>query len=282
MNRALPCSIAVMAIFFLVPTALAAETGSGATAPTDTGALLQDTFTRLHRDLLLYQFTEKTQLQGDATAKAETKRIEDLWRKRKAEARERCREQLDVTITSRRFQTLARCFRDDLALDKSYYDRRLESISDDVSLSEKARIRLESKLEDLVDAQATLMDGVDGGIYGTQEQLLDAKHKLLELYLRPLWATDTQARADRALGWLAILTDDLEMLARQQSDSTRTGVLYTAAECLARGADDLLSVMDENDYKKTKDLYSQALTTLRSCNPALRDAAGQTGTTAAE
>lgn len=262
-------SASILVAAVLATASLTAHAASGEALPvTDSGALLAHARLQLQRELLLYQFTQRDDLVRVDPLAEEVRRVEVLWRKRKADARSRCNAELQTVSTARRFALLSRCMRDDLALDASYYARLTEVVTGDLSLSEKLRVRLEDRIDELTEAQTALMDGLDGGIYIDEAELRAAKRKYVELYLRPYWVARSQARADRLMGWIAVLLKQIDSAPAGSPESLLSTDVATMT-CLLDASQELGDVVDENDYKKIISMYSQSTTTLGSCLQAM-------------
>ena len=228
-------------------TASGAVTGSGGIAEVATDrelAIVRQELEELNRAVALYRMDDVDVLVDTAKDEAEAESLVASIRRRQTERRKECRMAVRRSGKEIRWQTVSGCFREDLQQQIAMQEKRLAFLEKAEGMTESARVNALVAARQLIDALRAVIDGIDGKVYETEEDLLKAKTRLLDLYRRPLWTSLTRLRADRALRWTARLADDLRepISALRSADETTLGAARAAVSCLSQGADRLLVI----------------------------------------
>lgn len=211
---------AIFASFLLTTTAFAASgsvaSGSGSTASGSTvesQELIKDRAARA-KDL-------RARILKGKKAEAEFLVQRAAFRKKRAELRRDCRDDLRRANRDTKFSTLQRCYRSDLTLERDFFlDERmyldaLQDVTKSINAAAVDRVNL------LVDALNTVLFAIDNNVYHEEADILEARTNLHTRYRVPTWNAVALVRADRALSMLAALIIDLDAAKLPASQDVR-------------------------------------------------------------
>ena len=179
----------------------------------------------------------------------------------RADNRRTCREDLRRANKTTLMKTLLTCYRNELTSLKDFLGKQKKELQGTAGITPTIRTLAIKKTDLVIDAVGTIIFAIDSGVYGTQEQLLEAKINLYKKYRVPLWDTWMTVRADRTLSWIALLIADIDHL-RNQGD--RRPELTDTRVCLTFQESSLQHILKLADERGGPQLTT-ALTGLQDC-----------------
>jgi hypothetical protein len=188
--------------------------GSGASSSSESAMLIQERLDRTKDFHVKYLQSKKDETALRAKQAAyETKR---------AAYRQQCRDDLRRANRDARFPALLRCYKGDLALEADYLGKLRDSLKTMAGVTSGVRINAQNRLDLLKDAMDTVTLGIDGGVYATNDDLLEVRRNLLEKYRKPWWSALDEVRADQTLSWTQYLITLVDAL---RSDEKAAGTV---------------------------------------------------------
>ncbi len=192
----------VPSLLFALPAFAASGdtmTGSGSLAPelTESNSLKKERQSRadqLKKDLIGWPKLDAQYREKLAT-----------FYKKRAAFRKQCREDMRRANRDTLITTLLRCYKSVLTLERDFLKERHLYLEKLPGVTAKVRPTTLSRLDLLSDAMGTIVFAIDNGVYGVQDEVLEAKTSLLQKYRQPFWQGLTFADADRSLSQIATL-----------------------------------------------------------------------------
>lgn len=199
-----------------------------------------------------------------AEAKLRTERMEN---------RRDCRESMRKANRDQRFAKLVTCMHDDLTHTTDMLKARSQAIIAAPGVTEELRELIIARSELLRDAMSTIIDGLDAGVYESEEGLHEARKNLREKYLLPYWSLLPRMQAEQTLAWISHLLLRSQSLSASQTLSTEvTAKLDEAGICLRDAETRLEEALTEKDSQKMNTSISQVQSTLVPCIGKYREA----------
>lgn len=183
-------------------------------------------------------------------------------RDKRAAERRACRESLRRANRDARLGVLLQCYADDLAATRVIFGLQREEAALLPGVSPAVRSIAVQRFDVLDDAIQTILDGVDVGVFATEEEALETKHNLRERYVLPAFAALADARTDRLQAWIAHLGTRL-LTARETAEHTME--IDAVLTCLIEAQALVAGVLDKESNGGNKTTLSQAQSTLKSC-----------------
>lgn len=198
---------------------------------------------------------------------------ESKLRSQRSDLRKDCRESLRKANRDQRVTTLITCMREDLEITLQMIHSRSESITATPGVSEEVRSLIIARSALLADAIGTIIDGLDAGVYETEEGLYEARKNLREKYFLPYWSLLPRMQAEQSLAWISHVLVRAKSLTEAEILSTEVTTKFAEAEgCLVGTEEALDAVAAEKDFQKMNMIISQARSTAISCIKIYRDA----------
>jgi hypothetical protein len=247
-------------VLFSVPFVVSAQevpTGSGATTASGSVTIQETAELKALRNIRTKDFRSKMLAFSKIDASFRTH--ETAFRKKRAELRRNCREELRRANRDTKFPKTLQCFRSEMTLEKDFLQERSDWLAAMPGVPNTARSVAVSRLDVLRDAVDTVVLGIDGKVYVTIEDLLEARANLLAKYRTPFAESLTTARAETLLTWTQELILSLDStLASDGSSLSEDGKASWAAarECLLKTEHALLNLHNADAAPTLIDLRS--------------------------
>lgn len=264
--RLVALSLACMAL--LPMTLEAAMTGSGADA--------SDAVTEEHQQAWRTQALRfKQQLLQDKKNKTSEAHREALqrYRKQTADHHRRCRMDIRSANRDTKLKTVLRCLRGALVLEQEFREVEQDALYAIPGATEAHRLKAVKASDDLLEAIATVIDGIDGRVFGSIEELVETKQKLNDQYRVPLARAFVLLRADRAVSWIARL-GSLTLDAAEEEATVKSSAIHEewreVLTCLASTEDELNALLSSKEDEETAGSLRKIQENLRGCAADLR------------
>ena len=192
------------------------------------------------------------------------------YQENRSQIRQECRKSIRRANRDERRSEILRCYRSQLTQDLTFLRKQSEVIEGIPGISVEVKNTAIARTEELTIATVAILNAIDSGVYETLDEVKEAKRNLFTLYRLPQLLSLNHHRADRTVSWIALLIQHLSVLLPENPDKTMSNTLEEGLLCLRVQLDLLQSVLDENDYYKSKRILSQSQVHLRSCIEALR------------
>lgn len=243
--------ILLFSFFLPLATAHAQESGSGAV--TESGAIVLTGSGRTASDILESlsartaeespprSFTE-LMLPEKLTAARDAQ--ENKIRERLLQLRRECHEALRRANRDTLPPTANRCMRGELLLEMNMLRKQKEEFARMPTLPPEAIAEVAHSTDNLIEAQATMIDGIDAGVFSTVDLLKEAKKNLHTQYRLPVRRAFLRARAERIHAWSALLASMLLPMISEDAESTTLARTLEAVDLHAsavRGTEDAAS-----------------------------------------
>lgn len=192
-------------------------------------------------------------------------------RLRLADHRRDCREAIRKSNRDQLMDRLSSCYRSDLLQDINILRKQQQYFSAIPMLSPAVRMSASGAILELTDAEMTIVNAIDTGLFTTSAGLEQAKKNLRATYRVPYWTALNHLHADQNLTWIIFMVKQLEeRIVPTGSGATISPRVETAAGCLETAAKKLIEARGATDYKAASALLHEAKITLDSCRKTLR------------
>ncbi len=148
------------------------------------------------------QIPEKAQLAWNKESQALRQRITD--------ERIECRDAVRRANRDQRLTKVLQCQRALLLL-KTNFLRKEQIYLTSSQLSTTVMNEMTKTTSDLVSAQMTIVDGIDAGLFSSEEQYMTARTNLRETYRVPYWLAKARVRVDRELTYINFIAKELSV-----------------------------------------------------------------------
>jgi len=177
-----------------------------------------------------------------------------------------CRDDVRRANRDLKLPTLFRCYRGALTLDLETLRKERTNLDDLTGATPEAREETLASINALMDAIATIVDAIDAGVYGSQEDLEEAKRNLAEQYWIPKWFASSKLRADEMLTWTAYFMNIIAPLLLETSLAEEDEEIFTNAYACFEDAElRLTAVIDAEELETVSEKMDGALGELASC-----------------
>lgn len=240
------------ATWFLVltlPVAAHAETaGSGAT--TGSGAMLVPTSLILQNILNI----APTHVAKSAKLLLVPEKIQTAWTKESTLTRTRMNEQRtecnDLVRRANRDQRMGKilqCQRAMLLLETTLLRNQTQYINAIPLVDPKLKATATGAIAALESAQMAIVDGIDTGLFTSEEQLVAARNNLRTVYREPVWTGVEKVRIDQELTNLLYISK----LLKERADVDTSSPVRDMAMCLEGAASQLQEALKASDRQQT-------------------------------
>jgi|TARA_Y100000310_G_scaffold312728_1_gene360328 hypothetical protein len=199
-----------------------------------------------HRALLLYRHDE------------ESRRIE------KKDYLKECRNDVRKSNSNIRLPIVLRCYRGELTLNLEDLRKERAFLYKLPGTSDEAKERINASIVPLMDAITAVIDGIDAGVYTTEEGLIETKKNLAERYRAPYWLSVSVLRADGLLSWTSHLIRQIDVILvgtqeADESDLRNTRACFEDVELM------LLEISFMADHKISREKVQRAVEMIKTC-----------------
>ncbi len=268
MSRLVALSV-VLASFLLPPSTLeAAMTGSGADA---SNAVTEERQQAWRTQALRF----KQQLLQDKKNKTSEASREALqrYRKQTADHHRRCRMDIRSANRDTKLKTALRCLRGAFVLEQEFRETEQDALYSVPGATEAHRLKAVKASDDLLEAIATVINGIDGRVFGSIEELVETKQKLHRQYRVPFTQVFVLLRADRAVSWIARLGSLTLDAAEEEATATSSGIHEEwrgVLTCLISTEDKLNTLLSSAEDDERAEFIRDIQRDLRGCTADLR------------
>lgn len=227
-------------LFASLPAASAQDTSSGSTTTGSGVVVVERTMEdiiasiraaapgRTPKRLKDVMVPEAKQLAWDTSLNTARARLADHRRECRASIRSANRDQLMVRASQ--------CMRGDLLQDVNMQRDYLQYVSNIPLLNPVLKASLSGSIIRLTDAEMTIVNAIDTGLFEQISSLETAKKNLRLTYREPVWLGTIQVRADHELTWAIFMAKRIEeRLTGLEPGTARALQLRQAAEELESG-----------------------------------------------
>jgi hypothetical protein len=127
------------------------------------------------------------------------------YRKKRAEHRRDCRDDVRRSNRDTKFPTLLRCYEGELSLEKDFLQFERTSIEELPAVTTLSRRAAADRASILLDAIDTVLFAIDSGVYTNADDLTEARANLTNRYRAPYRSALALTRADRTLAMISSL-----------------------------------------------------------------------------
>ncbi len=154
-----------------------------------------------------------------------------MLRQRMANQRTECRDAVRRANRDQRLTKILQCQRALLLLETNLL-RKEQIYLTSPRLTTATVNEISTTTSDLVSAMMTIVDGIDAGLFTTEEQYMTARTNLRETYRAPYWLAKSRVRVDRELTYVYFIVKKLS-----SRNDTSSPALTVIATCLEEAAD---------------------------------------------
>ena len=241
------------------------ESGSGATVE-PTSAILQSILdiapTRVAKAAKYLLVPEKAQT---SWTKEST-----LTRQRMNDQRIECNDLIRKSNRDQRMGKMLQCQRAMLLLDTNWLRSETQYITAIPLIDAALKATATGAIAKLEDAEMAIVDGIDTGLFTSEEQLIAARNNLRHTYREPVWTAVMKVRMDRELTNIIYISN----LLKERADVESSQPVLEIALCLETAADGLQTAKSETDRQTAGVTLATAHTQTSSCQ-VLRRALGK-------
>jgi len=229
---------------------------------TDTGALIALEMERSDR---AYGFLLRIQSRAKARESFSLKQLE---RRRKLVAHQlECKDEIRRANRDTKLLTLLRCYRTNLTLNlESLRKERLYIENIMVGLTEGQKGNAYEELDNLVDAITTVINGIDAGVYTSQNGLEEVKTSLMKRYWTPWWHEQLKLHADRLISWIAHLIIRIDAISEANDMLEEDQILLANTRaCLTDEETRLKAAISSLEYEETNTKLQESYENIMLC-----------------
>lgn len=272
--------IAAASVLFLTLFAVpaGAQTGSGVTQSgsvieTGTGDTLSGALQYLREKLSDRPVEKETQLaQSEAKRKAAQTDIERTI-ERLAGFRIECREALRKANRDALLSKALQCVRADLLQQLSMQRKERLLLDPPLFYTETVRAEAIKAIEELMEAEQAIIEGIDAEVFVSIEDLEESKRKLLETYRRVYFLSNAHVRADRSLTFMSFISKQLSLVsASVDSFPEALKEVHAGVLCLDTARSLLAASMTSVDVTTAEEWLREGQNRLSQCRENLRKA----------
>lgn len=190
------------------------------------------------------------------------------YRKKSAEYRRDCREDLRRANRDTKFTVLVRCYHGELTLEKDFLLQQRTYLENLTAVSSAEKRNATDRLNLLIDAIDTIVFALDSGVYGDEAELIEARKNLAERYRKPFHAAMALVRADRSLSIIASLIIHLDAAKTEEGENPQPA-WNNARRCLTTHETSLRTLLELRSPTATQET-AQILAQLHSCMETLQ------------
>lgn len=200
--------------------------------------------------------------QKQSAWEAESKRLIERLAQHRRDCREALRKANRDTLMTKALQ----CYRSDLLQEINWLHEFEQYLSLVPYSSAPLLASATGAIANMIDAQSTIVDGIDAGVFETMESLEQAKRNLRQQYRLPYWNAVVKMRADRELTYLYFIAKKLSALGTpDHASASFVSLKEQTIRCLDTAHPQLLGVLTAADWKEASALLKIAQGTVEGC-----------------
>lgn len=185
-----------------------------------------------------------------------------------------CREAIRRANRDQLMQRLLPCYRSDLLQDINILRKQSQYIQAVPLSDETLRTTTMNAITALTDAQMTIVNAIDTGLFEQADAVEEAKRNLREKYREPVWTSLVRLKADRELTWVIYMAKNIEMRMPAEGRADAIGVLLSdAAICLENAGKTLRDASLQADRKTSLEMLKNGRDQAQGCRKTLKKAA---------
>ncbi len=186
-----------------------------------------------------------------------------------------CRTDLRAANDSTRLTVALRCYRAELSLLIEQLRKEREWVDALPGVTEDVRWLTHSRMDLLKDAATAIITAIDSDVYGSIQELEEAKVNVRKTYLKPMWLMMTRVRADRLMTWAAsLMTRISNVLDTVEVEDEASTQLLDAVSCLTDTEKLLQTVLSSQDDEHARIEFKNAEERLQECIQLIKMAGG--------
>lgn len=187
-------------------------------------------------------------------------------RDRLAQHRRDCREAIRKANRDTLMKTALQCYRSDVLQDINWLREQGQYLAATPFANPEILTSISDAIAALIDAERTIVDGIDANVFGSVESLEQAKRNLRANYREPYWLALTRLHAERSLTYLYFIAKKLQIITSEQELSGASNALRDQTiRCLNEAHAPLLLTIAEIDRKTASASLKIAQETLDGC-----------------
>lgn len=245
------------------------HTGSGAVTVEDTGALVLQNLHALSSSLQDHPIWEAVPMLPQSKTDGWLSDV-DRYRQRSVALRAQCQDEIRRANRDTIMQKSLACLRGDLMQEMTFLRQEKAYILSLPGLTPAVESGATVNIDALTDAEMTVVNAIDSGLYTQIDPLKDVKQKLTMQYRTPAWLSMLQVKADRNLTWIHYVSERLNDIL---TDGTATPLLQSSAleavRCLEGSRQSLQGVVSATDLDRAGSGYTAAQKSLTDCRSEL-------------
>ncbi|MCF7844725.1 MAG: hypothetical protein K9M03_02760 [Kiritimatiellales bacterium] len=282
--EAFPPAIFIGSIFFALVLAVASNVIKDYYIPaqlldldleteTETGSMLTETGSTLEEDRQLTPEERTKRINGfiirieTRSEKIKSQQMAQQLRRQEAiEYQLECKDDVRSSNRDTKLSTMFRCYRGILTLNLETLRKERTNLDDITGATPEIIEESLGTINALMDAIATVIDAIDAGVYGSEEDLREAKLNLAEKYWTPKWLSSTRLRADNMLTWTSLLMNEASAIIVRDDLLLGESEIYTNAySCLEDAELRLVAVLDATDLDTASQKMEDSINGLMQC-----------------
>lgn len=181
------------------------------------------------------------------------------------ELRTKCREEIRKANRDTIVSKSAQCFRSDLMEELALRRKEKQFMESLPGVDAAVLSAYSSAVDNLMDAQSAIVDGIDTNVYSTVELLQTAKRKLRDQYRIPYWTAFFRLSADRLVPWTAWQVGRMDELLSKEPETAADSQVACLEETM-----NLLSIANFSAFDTALTSLKTALAKSRECAATLR------------
>jgi hypothetical protein len=170
--------------------------------------------------------------------------------------------------------TLLQCYRSDLLLESNILRKQMIYVNAIPLLDPVTKASATGSIALLTDAQMTIVDAIDTGLFTSASGLEEAKRNLRANYREPYWLGMLRLEADYELTWILFMVKNIEeRVTEGDLEGPRASLIEKATLCLESGALQLAQARASTSRQAASLLLGTARETLLDCRALLKNIA---------
>ncbi len=255
---------------FATPAFAEDATGSGTVAVVDSGAIIQEHISVLAGLLGSPLPSDGAQVFLSANKQKSWEEELGRYKQKIASFRATCRATIRKANRDSLMSQSSACFRGDLLLQVSFLRKQQIYISSLPGISEQTLSGATFAINNLVDAEMTIVDAIDAKLFQTMDDLTNTKQKLLTQYRAPYWLALSKIRANQQLTIISLM---LKRTIDMVTDGMDTPLLQKstleALSCLTDATERYQSILHMSGSQNAEEIIAEANKALPACRDSV-------------
>jgi len=169
-----------------------------------------------------------------------------LW-----EHRSECREAIRKANRDQVMDRVLTCYRSDLLQDINILRKQSQYIGAIPTIDPLLRAHATGTILALTDAEMTIVNAIDTGLFEQPESVEEAKRNLRTNYREAYWTATTRLRADRELTWIIYMLKNIELRLATDGKTDAVQILLTDSLSCLENAAGILSRASQESIRAT-------------------------------